>query len=175
MRSGTRLGVDVGSVRVGVARSDPGGLLATPLVTLRRGKGDLRQLVALAAEHAAVEVVVGLPRTLAGREGVAAAAAADYAAALAERLPSVTVRLVDERLSTVGAQRGLREVGVDTRRGRKVIDQAAAVIILQGALDAERATGTAPGRVVQGHRRTEHDQDGGVGPGEPAPTSKEEE
>jgi len=174
VRPGTRLGVDVGSVRVGVARSDPAGLLATPVRTLRRGKGDLAQLVALAAEHEAVEVVVGLPRTLAGDEGPAAAAALDYAERVARRLPSVTVRVVDERLSTVGAQRGLHEVGVDTRRGRKVIDQAAAVIILQGALDAERATGAPPGRVVR-PQRAQEGQDGDVGPGEPAPTSKEEE
>jgi putative Holliday junction resolvase len=174
MRTGTRLGVDVGSVRVGVARSDPAGLLATPLLTLRRGRGDLAQLADLVREHEAVEVVVGLPRTLSGREGPAAATAVDYARRVARRLPSVVVRLVDERLSTVGAQRGLHEVGVDTRRGRKVIDQAAAVIILQGALDAERATGTPPGRVVRPDR-TQEGQDGAVGPGEPAPTSKEEE
>ena len=61
----------------------------------------------------------------------------------------VPVRLVDERFSTVGAQRGLHASGVDTRRGRSVIDQAAAVIILQGALDAERSSGLAPGRLVQ--------------------------
>jgi putative Holliday junction resolvase len=143
-----RLGVDVGAVRVGVARSDPAGMLATPLATLRRGRGDVAALVELAGEHEAVEVVIGLPRTLADREGQAATAALDYASAVAARLPSVTVRLVDERFSTVEAQRGLHASGVDTRRGRKVIDQAAAVIILQGALDAERATGTAPGRVV---------------------------
>ena len=146
MRPGTRLGVDVGSVRVGVAHSDPEGLLATPLVTLRRDRGDLAQLVALVSEHAAVEVVVGLPRTLAGREGTAAQAATAYAARLAARLAGkVPVRLVDERLSTVAAQRDLRASGIDTRRGRKVIDQAAAVIILQGALDAERSrTGADP-------------------------------
>jgi putative Holliday junction resolvase len=149
VRVGVRLGVDVGSVRVGVARSDPDGLLATPLVTLRRGRTDLAELAALAVEHAAIEVVVGLPRTLAGREGSAAAAATSYARRLAERLgPGVTVRLVDERLSTVAAQRDLRANGIDTRRGRKVIDQAAAVIILQGALDAERSAGKAPGQVL---------------------------
>jgi putative Holliday junction resolvase len=132
-----------------VARSDPEGLLATPLVTLRRGRADLTALVALAAEHEAVEVVVGLPRTLADREGAAAAAATTYARRLASRLPNgVTVRLVDERMSTVAAARGLRASGVDTRKGRKVIDQAAAVIILQSALDAERTAGTAPGQVL---------------------------
>jgi putative holliday junction resolvase len=147
MRRGVRLGVDVGSVRVGVARCDPAGLIATPVVTLRRGKGDYQSLAELVEEHGVMEVVVGLPRTLAGKEGAAAAAALSYAEGLAARMPGTPVRLVDERLSTVGAQRGLHASGVDTRRGRKVIDQAAAVIILQGALDAERTTGEAPGRV----------------------------
>ena len=147
MRVGVRIGVDVGSVRVGVAACDPAGVLATPVETLRRGRGDLAALVALAADRAAVEVVVGLPTTLAGRHGPAAAAAQAYAEELAGRV-GCAVRLVDERLSTVGAQRDLRASGVDTRRGRRVVDQAAAVIILQGALDAERRTGTPPGRVV---------------------------
>jgi putative Holliday junction resolvase len=139
----------VGSVRVGVARSDPEGLLATPLVTLRRGRTDVADLVALAAEHEAVEVVVGMPRTLTDREGAAASAATSYARRLVARLPAgVAVRLVDERMSTVAAARDLRASGVDTRKGRKVIDQAAAVIILQSALDAERTAGTAPGQVL---------------------------
>ena len=148
MRAGARLGVDVGSVRVGVAASDPDGLVATPVVTLRRGSGDMEQLAALAAERDAVEVVVGLPTSLSGRSGPAARAAQDYAAALAALLAPVPVRLVDERFSTVGAQRGLHASGVNTRRSRRVIDQAAAVIILQGALDAERSSGRAPGRIV---------------------------
>ena len=148
MRPGVRVGVDVGSVRVGVAACDPAGLIATPVSTLSRGKGDLDALAALVAEREAVEVVVGLPTSLSGRAGPAAAAAEAYAGALAGRVP-VPVRLVDERFSTVGAQRDLRASGVDTRRGRSVIDQAAAVIILQGALDAERSSGLAPGRLVQ--------------------------
>lgn len=157
MRTGVRLGVDVGSVRVGVATCDPAGLIATPLETVRRGRGDLDRLADLVAERAAVEVVVGLPTTLAGRHGAAADAAEAFASALAARLAgvdqagsggSVPVRLVDERLSTVGAQRDLRASGVDTRKGRSVVDQAAAVIILQSALDTERASGTAPGRLV---------------------------
>jgi len=149
MRAGVRLGVDVGSVRIGVAACDPAGLIATPVATLRRGRGDLAELARLAAEHAAVEVVVGLPRTLAGREGRAAADAVAFAERLAEALGSTPVRLVDERLSTVGAQRDLRASGVGSRRGRSVVDQAAAVIILQSALDEERATGIAPGRQVE--------------------------
>jgi putative Holliday junction resolvase len=148
VRPGVRLGVDVGSVRVGVATCDPAGLIATPVRTLSRVKGDLAALAALVAEREAVEVVVGLPTSLSGRAGPAAAAVEAYAGELAARVP-VPVRLVDERFSTVGAQRDLRASGVDTRRGRSVIDQAAAVIILQGALDAERSSGVAPGRLVQ--------------------------
>lgn len=153
VRQGVRLGVDVGAVRVGVARCDRAGLVATPLVTLRRGRGDLAALGSLVAEHGVLEVVVGLPRTLAGREGAAADDATGYAQRLAARLAAAgrgpTVRLVDERLSTVIAQRDLRSSGVDARQSRKVIDQAAAVIILQGALDAERATGEPPGRALE--------------------------
>ena len=144
-----RLGVDVGTVRVGVASCDPAGLIATPVATLRRGRGDLAELARLAVEREAVEVVVGLPRTLAGREGRAATDAVAFAQRLADTLGSTPVRLVDERLSTVGAQRDLRASGVGSRRGRSVVDQAAAVIILQSALDEERATGIAPGRQVQ--------------------------
>jgi putative Holliday junction resolvase len=148
MRPGVRVGVDVGSVRVGVAACDPAGLIATPVSTLSRGKGDLDALAALVAEREAVEVLVGLPTSLSGRAGPAAAAVEAYAGGLAAQL-LVPVRLVDERFSTVAALRDLRASGVDTRRGRSVIDQAAAVIILQGALDAERSSGLAPGRLVQ--------------------------
>lgn len=138
---GRRLGVDVGTVRVGVALSDPAGVLATPLVTLSRdlrAGGDLERLAALVVEHEVVEVVVGLPRTLAGRHGPAAAAAQSYAAALAERIAPVPVRLTDERLSTVAATRSLRAGGVRGRRQRAVVDQAAAMQILQSWLDAGR-------------------------------------
>lgn len=137
---GRRLGVDVGSVRVGVAVSDPAGVLATPLATLRRDErsgSDLRQLVELVAEYEVVEVVVGLPRTLAGREGPAAVAARSYADALAPLL-SVPVRMVDERLTTVVASRALSDRGVKGRKQRAVVDQAAAVAILQGWLDQSR-------------------------------------
>ena len=142
-RGGRRLGVDVGEVRIGVALSDPAGILATPLVTLSRdrsGGRDLDALAAMVVEHEVVEVVVGLPRTLAGRDGPAARAAADYARALGGRLgQGVAVRLTDERLTTVSATRMLAERGVRGRKQRAVIDQAAAVEILQGWLDARRA------------------------------------
>ena len=140
--SGVRLGVDVGSVRVGVAVSDPAGVLATPLVTLRRdaaGDSDITRLVELVAEYGAVEIVVGLPRSLSGREGPAAQTARRYAATLADRAAPVPVQLVDERLTTVMASRTLTSQGVRGKRQRAVVDQAAAVLILQNWLDSRRS------------------------------------
>ncbi|MHA6615517.1 Holliday junction resolvase RuvX [Pseudonocardia sp. DLS-67] len=140
MNRGRLLGIDVGAVRVGVAVCDPDGVLATPLVTVPRdvdGGTDLRAIAALAAEHEAVGVVVGLPRTLAGRDGPAAEAARAFADALSGVL-TVPVELSDERLTTVVATRQLRERGVKGRKQRAVVDQAAAVAILQGWLDAHR-------------------------------------
>jgi putative holliday junction resolvase len=137
---GRRLGIDVGAVRVGVAVSDPDGVLATPLVTVPRdvaGGSDVRTIADLVAEHEAVAVVVGLPRTLAGREGQAAEAAREFATAL-QGVLEVPVELSDERLTTVVATRQLRERGVKGRKQRAVVDQAAAVAILQGYLDAAR-------------------------------------
>ncbi|MEQ6901229.1 Holliday junction resolvase RuvX [Nocardioides sp. YIM 152588] len=147
MRYGVRLGVDPGDARIGVARCDPSGMIATPVETVRRGKGDLRRIGQLVAAEEAVEVVVGLPRSLSGGEGPAAAKVRELAARLARRIAPVPVRLVDERLSTVSAEAMLR----DQRKGQKrraVIDQAAAVVILQHALDTERATGRPPGELV---------------------------
>ncbi|MDM4141276.1 Holliday junction resolvase RuvX [Mycobacterium sp. FLAC0960] len=142
---GRRLGIDVGSVRIGVACSDPDAILATPVETVRRDRNGkhLRRLVALVAEYEAVEVVVGLPRTLADRTGPSALDAIEVAdklaEALARRVPPVPVRLADERLTTVAAQRSLRAAGVRAKEQRAVIDQAAAVAILQSWLDQRRA------------------------------------
>jgi putative holliday junction resolvase len=157
VRAGVRLGIDVGSVRVGVAACDPGGSIATPVETVRRGAGDVSRLVELAREYEAVELVVGLPVSLSGSEGKAALAAREFAARLAEAT-GVAVRLVDERLSTVDATRTLRDAGLGGKRQRGVIDQAAAVIILQGALDAERSTGLPPGVPLCGASSTTDDQ-----------------
>ncbi|MFC6883080.1 MULTISPECIES: Holliday junction resolvase RuvX [Actinomadura] len=150
MRQGVRLGVDVGSVRIGVARCDPGGVLASPLETVRSGKGDIDRLVALVAEHEAIEVVVGLPTSLSGREGPAAGKARAFARRLAGRLSPETVRLYDERLTTVTAESGLRAGGVHGRARRQVVDQAAAAVLLQAALDGERLTGRPSGEIVRG-------------------------
>jgi putative Holliday junction resolvase len=152
VRDGVRLGVDVGTVRVGLARSDPAGLLATPLETVaRRGReagADVTRIAELVTLCEAIEVVVGLPRSLSGDEGASARAARAYAVAIARRVTPVPVRLVDERLSTVSAHQHLRAAGVKARRQRPVVDQAAAVVILQSALDAERASERPPGSLV---------------------------
>ncbi len=141
---GRRLGIDVGTVRIGVAVSDPDGILATPVETVRRDRGDghLRRLTTLVGELDIVEIVVGLPRTLADRAGASADDAVTLAAAVAGRVGSVPVRLADERLTTVSAARSLREAGVRARQQRGMIDQAAAVAILQGWLDQRRNAAT---------------------------------
>jgi putative holliday junction resolvase len=137
---GRRLGIDVGTVRIGVATCDPDGLLATPVETVRRERSDrhLRRLAQLVDELDVVEVVVGLPRTLANRTGPSALDAIAMADALAERIGPTPVRLADERLTTVTAQRSLREAGVRAKGQRAMIDQAAAVGILQFWLDQRR-------------------------------------
>jgi putative Holliday junction resolvase len=154
MRHGVRLGVDPGDARIGVARSDPTGFLATPVETVRRGKGDLARLARLVRDAEAIEVVVGLPRSLSGGEGPAALKTREFAARLAERIAPVTVRLQDERLTTVSAEAMLRDRGKKGAERRAVVDQAAAVLILQHALDTERATGRPPGEIVGGQTVT---------------------
>jgi putative Holliday junction resolvase len=141
--------VDPGDARIGVARCDPSGVLATPLEVVRRGHGDVRRIRDLTAEHEAVEVVVGLPRSLSGGEGPAAGRVRRFAARVARGVDPVPVRLCDERLTTVSAEAVLRERGVKGSNRRAVVDMAAAVVILQHALDTERATGEAPGEIVK--------------------------
>lgn len=154
--TGARLGVDVGTVRVGLAGSDPHGLIATPIATLDRAPAhdsadppaDIARIAAEARERGAAVVYVGLPVHLSGREGSSSAAARAYAVQLAQAVAPVRVRLVDERMSTVSAQQAMRAAGRSSRRQRSVVDQVAAVVILQAALDAERATGAEPGELV---------------------------
>jgi putative Holliday junction resolvase len=148
LRPGVRIGIDLGSARIGVASSDPGGLLASPLRTLRRDRGDLSEIARLAAARDVTEIVVGLPTSLSGNAGQAADQARDFAETLAGVVAPVPVRLVDERFTTVLAHAALAQGGRTSRERRSVIDQAAAALLLQGALDAERQTGVPPGEVV---------------------------
>jgi putative Holliday junction resolvase len=154
MRRGVRVALDIGDARIGVACSDPHGILATPVETVRRGPGDLDRIASLVAELEAFEIVIGLPRSLSGGEGPAAVRIRETAAQVAEKMQEadsgagvgVGVRLVDERFTTVTAERMLRERGKKGSKRRAVVDQAAAVVILQHALDFERETGDPPGR-----------------------------
>jgi putative Holliday junction resolvase len=148
MRSGVRVGVDLGDARIGVALSDPDGLVAVPVETVRRGPGDLERLAEIVAAQKTLEVVVGLPTSLSGREGPAAAKVREVAHEIVHRVAPVPVRLVDERMTTVTAERVLRARGKKGAKRRAVVDQAAAVVILQHALDSERATGSAPGETL---------------------------
>jgi putative Holliday junction resolvase len=144
-----RLAVDPGTVRIGVARCDPGGILATPLTVVRRGKGDFDALASLAAAEEAMEILVGLPRSLSGREGPAAAYARKFAADLAVRVAPLPVRMVDERFTTTTAHVALRATGRDSRARREAVDAAAAAVLLAAALESERHTGSAPGQLVE--------------------------
>lgn len=142
---GVRLAVDVGSVRIGVARCDPDGILATPVATVARDNTqrdgpalDMVEIARLVRECDAIEVIVGLPVNLAGKEGPAAASIRQYAAKLTTVIDPVPLLFSDERMSTVAATRRLSERGVRGKRQRAVVDQAAAVEILQGWLDAQR-------------------------------------
>ncbi|WP_329458783.1 Holliday junction resolvase RuvX [Streptomyces sp. NBC_01497] len=151
MRRGRRLAIDVGDARIGVASCDPDGILATPVETVpgRDVPAAHRRLRALVEEYEPLEVLVGLPRSLGGGEGPAAVKVRAFAAEVARGIAPVPVRLVDERMSTVTAAGGLRASGVTSRKGRSVIDQAAAVVILQSALETERTAGGAPGEAVE--------------------------
>jgi putative holliday junction resolvase len=151
MRRGRRLAIDVGDARIGVASCDPDGILATPVETVpgRDVPAAQRRLKQLVEEYEPIEIVVGFPRSLKGGEGPAAVKVRAFAQELARMVAPVPVRLVDERMTTVTASQGLRASGVNAKKGRSVIDQAAAVIILQQALESERVSGKAPGDDVE--------------------------
>ena len=148
MRSGVRVGIDIGTVRIGVARSDRDGFLATPVETVDRGsENTIGQLVSCIAELEAIEVIVGLPLSLNGSHTASTEDALVMARELSENT-TIPIRLVDERLTTVSAHSALRAVGKKHKQTKSVIDQVAAVMILQHALDSERASGNLPGKDI---------------------------
>ncbi|MFN3339659.1 MAG: Holliday junction resolvase RuvX [Dietzia sp.] len=142
---GRRLGLDVGTARIGVASCDPDGILATPVETIRVTSGDpdwtaeLRRLDELVEEYDAIRVIVGLPTSLKGRDTASTAMARSFVDALGAASPDLEVEFVDERLTTVTAGAALHGAGRNTRQQRGVIDQAAAVVLLQAWLDSRRA------------------------------------
>ena len=147
MRIGVRLGIDVGKARVGVARCDREGLLATPAATLAR-ESAVGEIVLLAVELEILECVVGQPLSLSGNHTASTQDAYDFAQELGLAL-GVSIRMIDERLSTVQATRDLRQAGKSAKKQRSVVDQVAAVILLQHALDSERIQGVAPGHALE--------------------------
>jgi len=146
-RRGARLGVDVGKARVGVARCDPDGLLAVPVETVARSEASAARIAEIAVEHHAMELLVGLPVSLSGNETSSTDDARVFAAELAEAT-GLPVRLVDERLSTVSAHAALRDSGRSQRSSRRIVDQVAAVVLLQQAIDVEKSTGIPAGALL---------------------------
>ena len=155
MRSGARLAFDVGKVRIGVARCDAQAILSVPVMTLKRDRfgAELEEAADLIEEYDAIEAIVGLPRRMNGGSSASTEDARRWAHELAQLVTSVSVRLVDERLSTVTAHRELHESGRTEASFRKVVDQAAAVVILDQALDIERMTTAPAGELVPPIRR----------------------
>jgi putative Holliday junction resolvase len=156
MRSGVRVGIDVGRARIGVARTDLHGMLATPVETVPRspeGDGtDVARILSIASELDALEFVVGLPLAMSGNETASTQDARDFAERLA-LTGTVPVRLLDERLTTVSAQSALRRSGRTAKNSRSVIDQVAAVILVQHALDSERSSGKPAGILLDPEAR----------------------
>lgn len=166
---GVVLAVDVGTVRVGIARSDPQRTMALPVATLDRGPATLAQIAALISDYEVVAVLVGLPLTLSGAQGSAAGAAISFAHDLAGEVAPCPVHLIDERLTTTQAGRSIAASGRNQRSARGVIDQAAAMVFLDYALEAERRTGKMPGSRVN---LEEHEGEGGAPVGTPEPKRK---
>lgn len=148
MADRARLGIDWGKARIGVAASGARTSFAYPVETVPAGPQEFARLAEIVAEYEPGVVYVGLPVNLKGELGPAAQYVTDKARCLAERI-DVPVRLVDERMSTAAASRNLGSVGRNTRSQRGIIDQAAAVEILQAALDAEERTGSPAGEPLE--------------------------
>ena len=147
MRQGKRLGIDVGSVRIGLASCDADGILASPLPALKRSSDNevlIVEIKNLVAELEIIEVVIGDPISMSGNITSSTSDARQLASEIAAAI-NVPVRLVDERLTTVSAQAKLRRSGKDTSEAKTLIDSASAVEILEHALTTERSTGNAPG------------------------------
>lgn len=155
MLRGVRLAMDVGTVRIGIAKCDPDGVLAVPLETISAGEGAIARSIEIINDQRPIVVYVGNPINLNGAATQSTVQAIEFAQALASKLlqtpelSAVSIRMIDERLSTVSAQRGLHEAGRNHKSSREVIDQAAAVIILEHALESEKRQGEFVGREVE--------------------------
>jgi putative Holliday junction resolvase len=149
MRTGVRLGIDLGSVRVGIAKCDPQGILASPLRVepFTDNATVISAIVSLAHEYECLELVLGFPVNLAGDEALSAQVVRKFGEELAAAT-AIPVRLIDERMTTAAARKQLQAAGYSTRTDKHLIDAAAAVILLEDALEAERRQGHPIGEVV---------------------------
>ena len=148
MRKGVRLSLDLGEVRIGIAKCDPDGILASPVQvsTPASIENDLANLI---AEYSPIEIIVGLPIDLRGVSGISAENVRMKVADLVEKFPHLPFRVVDERLTTKVARSQLQASGVGTRDDKNLIDAVAASVLLEDALEYERRNGSAPGQVWQ--------------------------
>ena len=150
MRSGRRLAIDVGKVRIGIAASDFHAILASGLETVERGadlEPSLKRIVELVNEVEPIEIYVGLPVSMSGNHSASTEDAIDFARQLS-MLVSVEVRFIDERMTTVTAANALKMSGRDSKSGRQIIDQIAATVILEQAMEQEKSTGKQPGKAM---------------------------
>lgn len=149
LRPGVRLGIDLGTKRIGVARCDSNALLCFPVETVYRANGqEIFDIIDIAKEYQAFEIIVGLPRLLSGKEGKNAKDVRKWCRNLTKSLPSCNIRLVDERLTSVSAHNQLSACGMSGISQREVVDQQAAVLILEHALEIETKTGSPAGVLV---------------------------
>lgn len=138
MQRGRRIAFDYGDVRIGVAISDPDSILCSPLITLQTADNKLNaRIVEIFEEYEPVQIFVGRPALLSGNDGVAVNKAIAFATRL-EGLTTVQIEMIDERMSTVSAARNLRESGKSAKESKSRIDMAAAVAILEFALEIEK-------------------------------------
>ncbi|RLK49180.1 Holliday junction resolvase RuvX [Microbacterium telephonicum] len=152
-RRGARLGIDVGKARVGVARCDPDGMLAVPVETVPRDDASVGRVVAIASEYDVIEMLVGFPLSLSGGSTASTDDAVSFARAVAAA-SGLPVRLVDERLSTVSAHAALRDAGRSQKSSRRIVDQVAAVVLLQQAIDVEKRSGNPAGTPLEDTQET---------------------
>jgi putative Holliday junction resolvase len=147
MRSGRRIAIDYGAARVGIAISSIDALICSPLATVAAGDGVIERVLAELEAFEPLEIYVGLPLNLAGEYTKSTWDALNFAKELQAKV-SIEIRLVDERMSTRAAQSQLHASGRNSKVSRSLIDAAAASLILEGALDFEKATGKYPGKTL---------------------------
>jgi len=138
MQRGRRIAFDYGDVRIGVAVSDPDSILSSPLTTLKATDKNLSsQISQIITEIEPVTIYVGRPSLLSGNDGVATEKATEFVSLL-RTITHVPIELIDERMSTISASRNLREAGRSAKESKDAIDMAAAVAILEFAIDLEK-------------------------------------